>query len=198
MMAAFFVLQFQEENRVQSRLDREATRLRAGVKKGTTLMSHDSNPFPPSDQDRYMIWEMLVRKDVEGFVNEDWSAFGRSFKHDGFCGLDAKGSLDPADWQVRFPTVEAYRDAWLEDASRSAAMAYAEDRRQALFRATNMLDIRVQGHTATARKTFDDAIALPDGGSQKLNWQSVFFCTKEDGAWKITGFVGFLPFTSYG
>ncbi|MGO8055125.1 hypothetical protein [Rhizobium leguminosarum] len=158
-------------------------------------MSHDINPFPPSDQDRYGIWEMLVRKDVDGFVNEDWSLFGRSFKHSGFCGLDAKGSLNPADWQVRFPTVEAYRDAWLEDASRSAATPYAEDRREALFRATNMLDIRVQGRTATARKTFDDAIALEGGGSQKLNWQSVFFCTKDDGGWKITGFVGFLPFS---
>ncbi|WP_033047921.1 hypothetical protein [Sinorhizobium meliloti] len=139
---------------------------------------------------------MLVRKDVDGFVAQDWSVFGGSFKHDGFCGLDAKSSLNPADWELRFPTVESYREAWLEDAGRSAATAYAEDRRNALFRATNMLDIRVQGHTATARKTFDDAIALAAGGSQKLNWQSVFFCTKEGGAWKITGFVGFLPFTA--
>lgn len=159
-------------------------------------MSYDSNPFPSSDQDKHAIWEMLVREDVDGFVNEDWSAFGESFNRDGFCGLDAKGSFDPADWQVSFPTVEAYRDAWLEDASRSAATTYAEDRRDALFRSTNMLDIRVQGHTATARKTFDDAIALEGGGFQKLNWQSVFFCTKRGGTWKITGFVGFLPFNS--
>ncbi|AHG50225.1 hypothetical protein RLEG12_01065 (plasmid) [Rhizobium leguminosarum bv. trifolii CB782] len=196
MMAAFFLLQFQEESRAQSRLDPGDTKPRSGMKKGTTLMSHDSNPFSSSDQDRHEIWEMLVRKDVDGFVNEDWSDFGRSFKNNGFCGLDAKGSLNPADWQVRFPTVEAYRDAWLEDASRSAATAYAEDRREALFRATNMLDIRVEGYTATARKTFDDAIALQGGGSQKLNWQSVFFCTKDADGWKITGFVGFLPFES--
>ncbi|WP_245275602.1 hypothetical protein [Mesorhizobium sp. LNHC229A00] len=105
-------------------------------------MSHDSNPFPSSDQDKHAIWEMLVREDVDGFVNEDWSVFGKSFRRGGFCGLDAKGSFGPADWQIGFPTVEAYRDAWLDDARRSAATAYAEDRRDALFRATNMLDIR--------------------------------------------------------
>ncbi|MBB5538838.1 hypothetical protein [Rhizobium giardinii] len=160
----------------------------------TELMAYDTNPFAPSDQERHAIWEMLVRKDVDGFVNEDWSIFANSFKYDGFCGLDAKASLDPADWEVRFPTVETYRDAWLCDARRAAATEYGEDRRKALFRATNMLDIRVEGHTATARKTFDDAIALADGGSQRLNWQSVFFCTMEDHAWKITGFVGYLPF----
>ncbi|ODR92908.1 hypothetical protein [Sinorhizobium alkalisoli] len=158
-------------------------------------MPHDINPFP-AETDHHAIWEMLVRKDVDGFVGQDWSIFAQCFKQDGFCGLDAKGSLDPSQWELRFPTVEAYRDAWLDDARKAAQTDYAEDRRRALYRATNMLDIRVEGHAATARKTFDDAIALAAGGDQKLNWQSVFFCTKEEGAWKITGFVGFLPFSS--
>ncbi|MBB4116935.1 hypothetical protein FHT80_006316 [Rhizobium sp. BK226] len=156
-------------------------------------MPFDVNPFH-ADTDRYAIWEMLVRKDVDGFVAQDWTVFAPSFKFDGFCGLDARGSLDPADWEVRFPTVEAYRDAWLGDAQRSASTRYAEDRRDALYRASNMLDIRVEGQTATARKTFNDKIAIEEGGSQILNWQSVFFCTKEGSAWKISGFVGFLPF----
>jgi hypothetical protein len=160
-------------------------------------MPFDVNPFP-ADTDRHAIWEMLVRKDVDGFVAQDWTIFAPSFKFDGFCGLDAKDSLDPADWEVRFPTVEAYRDAWLADAERSASTRYAEDRRDAIYRASNMLDIRVEGQTATARKTFNDKIALEDGGSQTLNWQSVFFCTKEGSAWKISGFVGFLPFASDG
>ncbi|MFC3075920.1 hypothetical protein [Shinella pollutisoli] len=157
-------------------------------------MQHDTNPFAADDADRHAIWEMLVRKDIDGFAAADWAIFSGGFKHDGFAGLDAKGSLDPADWALRFPTVEAYRDAWLADARRARETAYAEPLRDALFRATDMRDIRVAGDTATARKTFDDAIALADGGSQRLNWQSVFFCTKEAGAWKITGFVGFLPF----
>jgi hypothetical protein len=157
-------------------------------------MGPDINPFPFSDGDRHAIWEMLVRKDIDGFVAQDWSIFANCFKYDGFAGLDAKGSLNPADWDLRFPTVGTYRDAWLDDARRSAETSYAEDRRLGLFRATNMRDIRIDAATATARKTFDDAIALADGGAQRLNWQSVFFCTKSCHEWKITGFVGFLPF----
>jgi len=59
----------------------------------------------------------------------------------------------------------------------------------------NMRDIRVEGATATARKTFNDAIAMADGGAERLNWQSIFFCSKDEGSWKITGFVGFLRFS---
>ena len=157
-------------------------------------MTHDTNPFTQAEPEKRAIWEMLVRKDIDGFVAGDWSIFADCFKYDGFCGLDAKGSLDPADWALAFPTVESYRDRWLADARQSVATNYAEPRREALFRATNMRDIRVEGATATARKTFNDAIALADGGAERLNWQSVFFCCKEDARWKITGFVGFLPF----
>jgi hypothetical protein len=158
-------------------------------------MTYDTNPFVQAEADRHAIWEMLVRKDIDGFVAGDWSIFADSFKYNGFAGLDAKGSLDPADWTLAFPTVESYRDRWLADARRSAATSYAESRREALYRATNMRDIRVEGATATARKTFNDAIAMADGGAERLNWQSIFFCSKDEGSWKITGFVGFLPFS---
>jgi len=158
-------------------------------------MAHDANPFSPIEADKHAIWDMLVRKDIDGFVAGDWSIFADCFVGRGFIGLDAQGSLDPARWALAFPTVESYRDRWLADARRSAATAYAESRRDALYRATNMRDIRVVGATATARKTFDDAIALANGGAERLNWQSIFFCSKADGAWKLTGFVGFLPFS---
>jgi hypothetical protein len=158
-------------------------------------MTYDSNPFAQAEVERHAIWEMLVRKDIDGFVAGDWSLFADSFTCDGFAGLDAKGSLDPADWTLAFPTVESYRDRWLADARRSAATNYAESRREALYRATKMRDIRVESATATARKTFNDAIALADGGVERLNWQSIFFCSKHEGSWKITGFVGFLPFS---
>ncbi len=76
-------------------------------------MMHDINPSPPADADRHEIWEMLARKDIDGFAAQDWSDFGSCFRHEGFCGLDAKGALDPAAWRLRFPTVDAYREAWL-------------------------------------------------------------------------------------
>ncbi|PYE30367.1 hypothetical protein C8J35_111101 [Rhizobium sp. PP-F2F-G38] len=159
-------------------------------------MNDETNPFSTTDPDRHSIWEMLVRQDIEGFVAQDWTIFGGFFRRDGFCGLDAEGSLDPKDWWLRFPTVDAYRTAWLADAKRAAETAYAEDRRSALYRATTMRDVTVQGDTAIARKTFDDGIALHGGGVQKLNWQSVFFCARSEQSWTITGFIGFMAFDS--
>lgn len=152
------------------------------------------NPFDPSDDDGHAIWDMLVRRDIESFLAADWVAFADCFRVEGFLGIDARGSRDPADWQLRFPTVEAYGDVWLAAARRSAATAYAEPRRDALYRATDMRDIRVAGNVATARKVFDDGIALARGGREVLNWQSLFFCARIGTAWKITGFVGYLPF----
>lgn len=161
----------------------------------TIGMPFDANPFPPSDPDRHAIWEMLVRRDIEGFLACDWSIFADCFRAEGFLGIDANGSLDPQDWRPAFPTPESYRDAWLQNARRADATAYGEDRRSALYRATNITDIRLEANAATARKTFDDAILLADGGQEILNWQSLFFCAKaRTGRWEITGFVGFLPF----
>ena len=34
----------------------------------------DVNPFPPADEARHQIWEMLVRRDIEAFVAGDWDA----------------------------------------------------------------------------------------------------------------------------
>ncbi len=158
-------------------------------------MRPDENPFrPKADPDRHAIWEMLVRLDIEGFVACDWSDFGARFRSDGFLGLDAGGSLDPEVWQPRYAGVAAYRDAWMTDARKAAGTRYGEPLREALYRATNMHDIRISGESATARKTFNDAILLADGSQQLMKWQSVFFCTRDNGDWLITGFVGFLPF----
>ncbi|MBY5364575.1 hypothetical protein [Rhizobium leguminosarum] len=48
-------------------------------------MPFDLNPFPVASN-RHAIWEMLVRKDVGGFVAQDWKIFAPSFKFEGFCG----------------------------------------------------------------------------------------------------------------
>ncbi len=157
-------------------------------------MAYDVNPFPIADYDRHALWEILVRKDIEGFLARDWRVFADYFKPEGFIGLDAGGSLDPKDWTLAFPTVAAYGDAWLKSACLSAQTLYAEPRRDALFRAATMTDIHVAGECATARKTFNDGIALPDGRRETLQWQSVFFCCKLRGEWKISGFVGYLPY----
>lgn len=44
-----------------------------------------------------------------------------------------------------------------------------------------------------ARKKFDGTIRKADGGVETLNWQTLYFCRREDGVWRISGFVGYLP-----
>src|SRR5713101_7665141 len=69
--------------------------------------------------------------------------------------------------------------------------------------ATNGCDRRMRRRTslmpslcarrAVARKKFNGVIARVDGGSETLDWQTLYFCAKRDDAWKITSFVGYLP-----
>lgn len=153
----------------------------------------EANPFEPSDADHHAIWEMLVRRDIEAFLAADWPAFAGCFLAEGFLGIDARRSRDPGDWLPRFSTLEAYRDAWLAAAGRSAALAHPGLRRAALYRATDMRDIRVSGNAATARKRLDGAIPRRDGETDTLDWQSLFLCARFGNAWKITGFIGYMP-----
>ncbi|MFW8642822.1 hypothetical protein ACOJBO_08855 [Rhizobium beringeri] len=50
-----------------------------------TRNAFDLNPFPVASN-RHTIWEMVVRKQVGGFVAQDWKIFAPSFKFEGFCG----------------------------------------------------------------------------------------------------------------
>jgi hypothetical protein len=81
-------------------------------------MDPTENPFPAGDADRRAIWEMLVPRDIDGFL---------------------------------------------------------------------------AGDRAVARKKFDGAIARADGGVERLNWQTLYFCRRARGRWRIAGFVGYLP-----
>ena len=36
-------------------------------------MVFDKNPFPAGDADRHALWEMLVRRDIDAFIGQDWS-----------------------------------------------------------------------------------------------------------------------------
>ena len=145
------------------------------------MISHTQNPFPPSDPDRRDIWTMLVERDIDAFLAADWSMVEGDFRREGFLGLD-------------FPDLDTYRDEWLRQAKASQAVEYAEPVRDALFRATNMRDIDLKGETTVCHKKFDGTVALKGGGVEVINWQTLYFCARIGGRWKITGFVGYMPF----
>lgn len=153
----------------------------------------DANPFA-DDPDRAEIWRMLVSRDIDAFIRQDWSMVERDFLRDSFIGIDGNGADNPDGWRIGFPSLEAYRDEWLRQAAESAAVAYAEDRRDAIFAATTLRDIEIAGDVATAHKKFDGGIARTDGGRDVLNWQTLYLCRRVAGRWRLTGFIGYLPF----
>lgn len=156
-------------------------------------MKGAANPFA-GDKDREQIWEMLVRRDIEAFVSQDWSLVADDFDEARFLGIHAHNDRDPDKWDAGFPTLASYRDEWLRQAGESAAVEYAEPLADGIFRATNLSAIDITGDVAVARKKFDGAIAKKDGTVDILNWQTLYFCCREGARWKITGFVGYMAY----
>jgi hypothetical protein len=137
---------------------------------------------------------MLVDRDIAAFVAADWTLVAGDFIEAQFLGIDGKGSDNPDYWRVGFPTLANYRDEWLRQARESQQTDYAEDRGAALHRATALTEIEIRGDVALAHKKFAGTIARADGGTEVLNWQTLYFCRKLAGAWKVVGFAGYLPY----
>jgi hypothetical protein len=156
-------------------------------------MTYDENPFPAGDADRHFLWEMLVRRDLDAFLVADWSMVEDDFAGDRFFGLHGHFLANPDGWRLSFPALEAYRDEWLRQAHETAATAFAEPLREAVYRATTMRDIEIAGDRAVLHKKFDGTIRRADGRIDVLRWQTLYFCARIDGRWKITSFVGYLP-----
>ncbi len=156
-------------------------------------MSIFTNPFA-NDADRGAIWTMLVERDITAFVAQDWSMVDGDFIRTGFLGISGGGSDNPDSWRIAFPTLEDYRADWLRQAAETAKVEFAEDLTAGINRATTLQHIEISGDLAVAHKKFDGVIALKSGGKDVLNWQTVYFCRKVDSVWKLTGFLGYLPF----
>ena len=156
-------------------------------------MTGQDNPFR-QDPDRSAIWAMLVERDIEAFLAADWSRVEGDFLSEGFLGIDAGKSADPDSWVIGFPTLGAYRDEWLRQAAATAAVADAEDVRNAIYRATTLSQIDIAGEVAVAHKKFDGSIRRSDGTADVLHWQTLYFCRRVGTVWKLTGFVGYMPF----
>lgn len=156
-------------------------------------MTLSTNPFP-GDADRTAIWTMLVPRDIAAYIQADWSMVEDDFVADDFVGIHGNKSDNPDGWSISFPTLGHYRDEWLRQAREGQGVAYAEDPEAGIHRATSLTEIEITGERAIAHKKFDGEIKLADGGVDRLNWQTLYFCRKVDGQWKLTGFVGYLPY----
>lgn len=151
------------------------------------------NPFP-GDVDRHAIWEMLVARDIEAFLACDWTMVENDFASDRFLGIDGKKSGNPDDWRITFPTLEAYRDSWLASAEDFRVRADAGTAKASVLGATSLTEIEIADDRALAHKKFDGEVTMRDGSRDVLNWQSVYTLARLAGVWKLTGFIGYLPF----
>jgi hypothetical protein len=151
------------------------------------------NPFPPEDEARHAIWQMLVPRDIDAFLAADWSMVADDFVEEGFIGISGNRDGNPDTWRLAFPTLAAYRDEWLRQAADFATQSYGEDPRAAIFTTTTLEDIEVSGDTALVRKKFDGGIRKADGTLDVMRWQTLYYCRRHEGAWKISGFTGYLP-----
>jgi len=152
------------------------------------------NPFNPKDTDRYEIWEMLVKRDVDAFVKQDWSLVADDFLEEEFMGISSHKLSNPDSWTLAYPTLKAYRDDWLQQAADMAATEWDCDLAQGLQDLTNLRDIDVQGNCALLHKKFDGYLPKKEGDQLYVNFQTLYRCRKINEQWKIAGFTGYLPF----
>ena len=113
-------------------------------------MSFYKNPFSPTDSDRYQIWEMLVERDIIAFSKQDWGMIANDFIEENFMGIDAGGKHNPDSWKISFAELEAYKIEWLRQAKEFAEEDWAEDAEKAIYEATQMRDIEIQGDSFPA------------------------------------------------
>jgi hypothetical protein len=153
-------------------------------------MSLYRNPFP-ADPDRSEIWDMLVERDIRAFVVGDWTQVAGDFLAGSFFAVDGRHRANPDSWRLGLHSLDAYRRSWLEqsEAMRDAGPGLAAE----LYDATTLRDIEIEADQALAHKKFDGQVHRPDGGLDRLDWQTLYMCRKVADGWKITGFVGYLP-----
>ena len=155
------------------------------------------NPFPPEDLDRTAIWDMLVPRDIDAFVTADREAVADDFITENFTGISGHFQPQPDGFTLAYPTLAAYRDDWVRQAQAFGAQRdagiYAGDPRAGVFAATRLEEIEITADTALVRKKFDGHLPRSDGSQERMIWQTLDWCRKVAGRWKIAGFVGYLP-----
>ena len=158
-------------------------------------MGSTENPFPLTDPDRRAIWDMLVLEDSREFLRGNFARCRARFFEPPFYAIDAGGSSQPEDWKLSFPSLDEYANRWIQYAAATIAdINSVEEAERALLELTTLTEIDISGPTALARKKFSGFIPLKGGRRSHLHWQTLYFLKRLEGEWRITGFLGYLPY----
>jgi enamine deaminase RidA (YjgF/YER057c/UK114 family) len=160
------------------------------------MPKYDDSPFAGTDAERHEIWDMLVRRDSDAYLRQDWSAVEPDFITEGFYGIDARGKVDASDWRLSFASLAMYRNEWLRQAAQTARTVDSAQARAALFNATQLSNIDIQGDVAMAYKNFNGGLPHRDGTVTRLHWRTLYVCRRPEARWRIASFVGYLPHDS--
>ncbi len=143
--------------------------------------------------DEAALWDICVKRDILGFAAADWAVCEGDFAAEGFAGWDARFSADPLAWQMTYPSLASYRDAWLTEARAFARRTWRVPLARDLFASMSLARIDVEGDAAIVHKRFDGRLHPADGEPIPLQWQSLFHLRRAGGRWVQRGFIGYLP-----
>jgi hypothetical protein len=149
------------------------------------------NPFPVST-DAFLIWEVLIRNDFEGFLQGSWERVADDYIEEGFFGVDFGKSTSPTDWTLGFPSLQHYMNQWLVDSNRFRENDFAADPRQKLYESCQLAEIQITGNSALVHKLFVGDIPIIGRAPLELNWRSLFLLRKQADKWRIAGFCGYI------
>lgn len=154
------------------------------------------NPFKRSDRHRHKIWDMLVAKDSDAFVSQDWKMVENDFAADQFEGIHAHLSHDPDKWTLTYPRLKDYRDDWLKGGRAFVKIPFRNKTpRQVIYELTSIDRIEIEGNKALIHKKFSTTEKLLNGKRYHISAQTLYRMHRLDGRWKIVGFVGYMPLT---
>ena len=154
------------------------------------------NPFSTTNKDRFEIWNMLVQRDIEAFVSQDWKKVKNDFIEEGFIGINANKIGSPDGWTLSYPNLNAYKEDWLRQAKDFVETTWKENLSEALHRVTILNDIDINGNRALVHKKFLGTLEKSNGEKVPTNWETIYRCSKINDEWKIAGFTGYLPLTA--
>ncbi|MDI9818113.1 MULTISPECIES: hypothetical protein [unclassified Legionella] len=145
------------------------------------------------DNEQQKLWELLVVKDAEAFAACNWSGIEDEFISESFIGIYANNSFSPGDWDYAYPTLDAYKIKWLKQANLLGENDYKIPLEEALQQIITLKKISIKENRACVWKQFDGFLETMTGEKIFLQWQTIYFCTKKESDWKISGFIGHLP-----
>lgn len=149
---------------------------------------------PHRDRDRRAIWDMLMTEDFEGWCSGSFGKCKKRFDRD-FCGYTAHFKPNPDDWTMKYPILAPYEKDWLESARWGQKNHPKNETWMEFFdRSVHLDQIDIAHGRALARKKFWGTTTLRNGKKFPIAWQTHYWLRKRGNQWKITGFIGYLPY----